>query len=73
MAKGLTVGDVRKAIKDLPDTAPIYNDVVEGPDEYTASITSVEGGIPTRWKGCANASKLKPGLWIHVNITPMEE
>ena len=67
-----TVGNVRKAIKDLPDAAPVVNDVLEGPDEYTVNVVGIEGGIPERWKGVGNAAALPHGLWIHTEIIPMD-
>ena len=69
----LTVGDIRKAIEGLPDSAPIFNDVLDGPDEYTVNVVGIEGGIPERWKGVGIADEVKPGLWIHTEIIPMEE
>lgn len=69
----LTVGDIREAIKLLPDDAPVFNDVVEGPDEWTAGIVSVEGTTPQHWQGAANAEELPPALWLHVRIYDIEE
>lgn len=71
-----TLGDVRRELAklaDLPDDTPLANDVVFGPDEWTVSIDSVEGGVPERWKGVANADEVPNTLWIHCEIVPMED
>ena len=67
----LTVGDIRRAIEGLPDDTPVVNDVVEGPDEWTAGIGSVEAKTPDSWKGVGGVPE--KALWFHVHITPMDD
>jgi len=65
-----TVGDLRKAIQGLPDSAEVSNDVIEGPEEYRAGIVSVEAGLPKAWR---DVRGVKPGLWFHIRIAPIEK
>ena len=66
----LTVGDLRRVIKGLPDDTKVVNDCVNSPEEYKAGIVSVEAGIPKSWKGVQG---VESALWFHLRITPMEE
>ena len=68
----MTVGDLRRLIQDLSDDLPVNSDVIEGPDEYTAGVRSIEVGIPTAWQGVANADQCN-GLWLHIVISDMDE
>lgn len=69
----ITVGDIRKAIEGLPDDDVVSNDIVEGPDEWTANIVGVTRGIPEHWKGVGNVDEVPKGLWVHIEIVPMAE
>ena len=69
----MNVGDIRKAIAALPDDAPVYNDVMSGPAEWTVNLTGCEGGVPKHWQGVGNAHEIPQALWIHTEIVPMED
>jgi len=65
----LSLGDFRRITAGLPDATPIFNDVVEGPDQWTAGIISVECGIPKAWQGVQAAVA---GVYIHISIRAMD-
>lgn len=54
--KPMTVGDIRFAIKDLPDDMPIY---VDTEDDYMAVFTIKESCLVETWKSFDNPLQIR--------------
>ena len=68
----LTVGEIRRAIRNLPDRIQVLSYVAEGPDEWKVKIFGIIRSKPRHWTGAGGALN-SPTLWFHAAIIVGEE